>query len=41
MADRRTFIKYQAFLDREIVIQKRMMESPSRLLRLDPDEEFN
>ena len=40
MAARRTILKYQALLDREIEIQKRMLESHSRWLKLDPDEEL-
>lgn len=40
MSAKRTIQKCQALLDKEIVIQTRMIDSPSRLLKLDPDEEL-
>ena len=40
MATRRAILKYQGLLDKEIVIQARMMKPHARQLRLDSDEEF-
>ena len=40
MAARRTILKYQALLDREILIQTRLMKLPSRVVKLDSDEEL-
>ena len=37
---KRTIMKCQALLDKEMMIQTRMIESPYQLLRLNPDEEL-